>query len=184
MAEHICPWWMGYLLASPLRRWLQDPHAILSPYVQEGMTILEPGPGMGFFTIELARLVGPNGKVIAVDIQPQMLAALGKRARKAGVADRIVLVQAKNDSLNIDSYMNKVDLVLAFAVVHELPSIPAFFKEAAAALKTGGKLYLAEPAGHVKPDAWTKTLQIAQDSGLRVDAPLQVRKSHAALLVK
>jgi hypothetical protein len=44
MAHRVCPWWIGYLLASPLRRWLgQDPAKILSPYVREGMTILEPG---------------------------------------------------------------------------------------------------------------------------------------------
>ena len=43
---------MDYLLASPLRKWLgQDPEKILRPYVHEGMTVLEPGPGMGFFTM-------------------------------------------------------------------------------------------------------------------------------------
>lgn len=50
MAKRICPWWLGYVLASPLRRWIQDPAAIIGPYVREGMTVLEPGPGMGFFT--------------------------------------------------------------------------------------------------------------------------------------
>jgi hypothetical protein len=44
MAHRVCPWWIGYLLANPLRRWLgQDPAKILSPYVREGMTVLEPG---------------------------------------------------------------------------------------------------------------------------------------------
>ena len=51
MAERVCPWWLGYLLASPMRRWLEDPVDILAPYVHEGMTVLEPGPGMGFFTL-------------------------------------------------------------------------------------------------------------------------------------
>lgn len=54
---------MGYLLASRLRRWMEgDPTQILSPYVREGMTVLEPGPGMGFFTIPMARLVGERGE--------------------------------------------------------------------------------------------------------------------------
>lgn len=64
MAQHsTCPWWVGYLLASPLRRLMLDPHAMLAPYVRPAMTVLEPGPGMGFFTLELARLVGPSGRV-------------------------------------------------------------------------------------------------------------------------
>jgi len=83
MALRVCPWWIGYLLASPLRRRLgQDPVKILSPYVREGMTVLEPGPGMGFFTIPLARLVGPSGRVIAVDLQPKMIESLKRRAAK------------------------------------------------------------------------------------------------------
>ncbi len=53
--EKVCPWWAGYFLASPLRQLFQDPAKILAPYVREGMTVLEPGPGMGFFTLELAR---------------------------------------------------------------------------------------------------------------------------------
>ena len=76
MEKRVCPWWLGYVLASPLRRWLQDPAAIVAPYVREGMTVLEPGPGMGFFTLELARRVGPKGRVIAVDVQPRMIAGL------------------------------------------------------------------------------------------------------------
>ncbi len=59
MPERVCPWWLGYFLASPIRRLWQNPAQILRPYVREGMTVLEPGPGMVFFTLELARLVGP-----------------------------------------------------------------------------------------------------------------------------
>ena len=90
MAEHICPWWVGYFLISPIRRWLQDPEKILSPYINEGMTVLDIGPGMGFFTIPAARMVGESGKVIAVDVQEKMLTVLRKRAEKAGVAGRVV----------------------------------------------------------------------------------------------
>ena len=80
MGHRVCPWWLGYVLASPLRRLLQDPVAIVQPYISPGMTVLEPGPGMGFFTIELARLVGGTGRVIAVDIQPKMLDGLKARS--------------------------------------------------------------------------------------------------------
>ena len=83
MPHHVCPWWLGYLLASPVRKLFQDPAGILAPHVHEGMTVLEPGPGMGFFTLELARRVGPRGQVVAVDVQERMLAGLLRRARRA-----------------------------------------------------------------------------------------------------
>ena len=60
MAPRVCPWWIGWLLASPVRKLMQDPARILAPWVRDGMTVLEPGPGMGFFTLELARRVGPG----------------------------------------------------------------------------------------------------------------------------
>src|ERR1039458_1564881 len=84
MGHRVCPWWLGYVLASPLRRLLQDPAAVVKPYVREGMTVLEPGPGMGFFTLEMARQVGASGGVVAVDIQPRMIAGLQRRLAKAG----------------------------------------------------------------------------------------------------
>jgi hypothetical protein len=78
--QHLCPWWIGYLLASPVRRIFNNPQKILAGHVKPGMTVLEPGPGMGFFTIELARMVGGRGRVIAVDIQPKMLDGLKRKA--------------------------------------------------------------------------------------------------------
>lgn len=84
MPKHVCPWWIGLALASPLRRVFYDPHAVLATYVQEGMTVLEPGPGLGFFSFELARLVGSRGKVVVSEIQPQMLDRLHLRVQKHG----------------------------------------------------------------------------------------------------
>src|SRR5512144_2327435 len=101
MAERVCPWWIGYLLATPLRKLVQDPAAILAPFVREGMTVLEPGPGMGFFTLEAARRVGPRGRVVAVDLQPRMLAALRRRAARAGLGDRIDAREARPDTLGV-----------------------------------------------------------------------------------
>ena len=91
MSHRVCPWWFGYCLLHPLRRRGQNPHAILSPYVSEGMIALEAGCGMGYFTLEMARLVGAYGKVIAVDLQPKMLSALQRRACRAGLGYRCIV---------------------------------------------------------------------------------------------
>jgi ubiquinone/menaquinone biosynthesis C-methylase UbiE len=184
MFAHRCPPWIGYLLISPLRRLIQDPHKLLAPHVTAGMTVVEPGPGMGFFTLELARLAGPSGRVIAIDIEPKMLAKLEQRARKAGVAENIVLRQPKGESLNVDDLANTVDFVPAIAVVHELPNRALFFQEMYGALRGGGKLLLLEPPGHVKRPLWEKTLASAYDAGFQRDSDPKARRFHAALLRK
>ena len=93
---HVCPWWGGYFIDNRLRHWLHDPERIVAPYVRPGMTVIDIGCGMGFFSIALARMVGPAGQVLAVDLQPQMLRTLERRARRAGVADRIRTRQAES----------------------------------------------------------------------------------------
>ena len=185
MPKHVCPWWVGYLLASPVRRWIGgSPERLLAPYVKEGMTVVEPGPGMGFFTLPLARMVGPAGRVIAVDIQPRMLESLQRRAAKARLSGHIVTHLAQPDRMGIPNSEAAADLVLAFAVVHEMPSVSAFFAEAAELLKPGGILLFAEPKGHVNTEAFAAGLETARSNGLKEVARPAVRRSHAAVLKK
>ncbi len=184
MAHRICPWWLGYFLASPVRRWLQDPGSIVGPFVAEGMIVLEPGPGMGFFTLELARRTGPKGRVVAVDVQPKMLGGLKKRAAKAGLADRVDARVCKEDGLGIEEYAGRVDFALAFAMVHEVPNPAALFKDIHQALKPGGKLLFAEPSGHVRAEAFETSLEQAKRVGLVLEARPQIRRMHAAVLVR
>ncbi len=184
MAQRVCPWWLGYFLASPVRRLWQHPSEIVGPYVREGMTVLEPGPGMGFFTLEMARRVGPAGRVVAVDIQPKMLASLGRRARKAGLAERIDTRLAQPDSMPLEGLAGAVDFALLFAMVHEIPEPGRFFSQVSSAMKTGALLLLVEPGGHVKPDQFDEELKLAADASLAVAERPKVGRSHAALLRK
>lgn len=182
MAPRICPWWLGPLLANPIRRLIYHPAKILAPYVREGMTVLEPGPGMGFFTLELARLVGRSGRVVAVDVQARMIEGLKRRASKAGLLERVDARLAAPDSMGVTDLAGAVDFALAFAVVHELPAANSFFIEVAQALKPGAYLLLAEPTGHVNAVRFGTELQAATQAGLEVADRLSIRFSHAALL--
>jgi len=148
------------------------------------MTVLEPGPGMGHFTLELARLVGPSGRVIAVDVQPRMIGRLKRRAAKASLLDRVDVRVAPAESMGIADLYNSVDFTLAFAVVHEFPEAGRFFAEVAAASKPGAAVLVAEPNGHVKAAAFDSELQAAAAAGLRLVERPSVRHSHAALLKK
>ena len=51
MADRVCPWWLGYFLASPIRKLVHDPRSILEAYVKSGMTALDIGCAMGFFSL-------------------------------------------------------------------------------------------------------------------------------------
>lgn len=182
MAHRVCPWWLGYFLINPFRRWRQNPARLLSSYVREGMAVLEPGPGMGFFTIDLLRLVGKSGRVTAVDIQPRMLTKLKKRANKAGVEQQLDGRLAKAESMDIADLRGSVDFTLAFAVVHEFPDPARFFSEVAAASKSGALLLFAEPAGHVKRDAFNAEVKAAEAQGFQVVERPEIRGSQTVVM--
>lgn len=184
MSEHICPWWVGYLLLIPFRRWAQDPKKILKDHVRPGMTVLEPGPGMGFFTLDLARQVGPSGRVVAVDMQPKMIAALKRRATKAGMLERLDARVAQKDSMGLTDLREKVDFTLAFYTVHEMPSAKRFFEEASAAMKPGGTLLLSEPRGHVKDEMFAEELKQAEAAGFTLTDRPSIKGSLTAVLRK
>jgi SAM-dependent methyltransferase len=182
MANHVCPWWLGYVLVSPLRRLWQPPDKILAPFVGEGMTVLEPGCGMGFFTLDLARIVGPKGRVVAVDLQARMLAGLRRRAARAGLLDRIDVRLAQPNRLGTADLAGQVDVALALHVVHEVPNAAGFFGEIAATLRPDGRLLFVEPRGHVSEDAFAASLAIAEQAGFRVVDRPHIRRDPAALL--
>jgi len=184
MAHRVCPWWLGYVLASPLRRLMQDPAAIVGPYVREGMTVLEPGPGMGFFTIPLARLVGSCGKVIAVDLQPKMIASLKRRAVRAELSDRIDARVTTAETMGISDFDARMDFTLAFAMVHEFPDAGHFFAEVAHASKQNARVLLSEPKGHVNEEKFAAELAAAARAGFTVAERLRIPRSVSALLVK
>jgi SAM-dependent methyltransferase len=184
MASHICPWWAGPLLASPIRRLLQNPETILSPYLRGGMTILEIGPGMGFFTLPAARLVGPGGKIICVDIQEKMIAGLMRRARRVHLDDRITPVISTPSTYNLGPFTNQADCCLLIAMVHEVPDQEQLFREISPALKHGAIVLIAEPEGHVSAAEFETTAAAAAAYGMVLTEPVILRRHHAALFRK
>jgi ubiquinone/menaquinone biosynthesis C-methylase UbiE len=181
---HVCPVWVGYLLAHPLRKLFQNPARILASHVKPGMTVVDVGCAMGFFTIPAAGLVGENGRVIAVDLQPKMLEKLKKRAAKAGVADRIETRACPADSVGLSDLESQVDVVLAVAMVHETPDPKNLLAELSRCLKPEGCLLVAEPRGHVSAAAFGDTLGWAAAAGLTTLSRPEIGKTHSAWLTK
>jgi ubiquinone/menaquinone biosynthesis C-methylase UbiE len=184
MEQHICPWYMGYVLANPIRRLYQNPEKILGHYVRQGMKVLEVGPGMGFFSLPMAELVGASGKVFCVDLQEKMLRGLQRRAKKANLFERIETCRCSESSLQIDSLSSSIDFALLFAVVHEIPDQSRLLKEISRSLKKGGLLLISEPRGHVTEEEFEITLSCAQNVGMKKKDTPVIRGSSSVLLEK
>jgi ubiquinone/menaquinone biosynthesis C-methylase UbiE len=144
------------------------------------MTVLDIGSGMGFLTIPAARMVGEDGRVIAVDLQKKMLTALVKRAAKAGLGDRIVTKLAESNSLGVSE---PVDLCLAFYVLHEVPDVSGLLFEIRDILKPTGRLLVAEPGSwHVSAKEFQDMIDLASVAGLELIEKPRIPGSRSALL--
>jgi ubiquinone/menaquinone biosynthesis C-methylase UbiE len=184
MAQQVCPYWVGCFLLNPLRRLIHNPDKILASYVTSGMTVLDIGPAMGFFTLPLAKMVGAGGKVICVDVQEDMLSTLQRRAQDVHLADRIVTRLCQPTSLGLDDFAGKIDFALAFAVVHEVPEVPSFFADVFRVLKPKAYFLVAEPKLHVSVRDFEATLTAARQKSLsRIERP-KITWCHAVLLRK
>lgn len=178
-----CPWWLGMVLAHPVRKLFQDPADVVAPYVGEGMVVLEPGCGMGFFTLELARRVGKPGRVVAVDLQPKMLDGLRRRAKRAGLLDRLDIRRTEVDTLGVADLRSRIDFALAFYVVHELPNPSGFFQEVHDSLRSEGRLLIVEPRAHGGGDDGLQgSIDLAAQAGLVVVERPTIKRNQVVLL--
>jgi len=184
MAGQVCPPWIGYFLLNPLRKLIENPDKMLGQFVREGMVVLEPGCGMGYFTLALARMVGPEGRVVAVELQGKMLSVLGRRAGRAGLSDRIELRQARAEGLGVEDLSGEVDFAAAIHLVHEIPDQASFFTQVWNALKPGGKLFVVEPKGHVSLDSFKQTVAIAKQLGFKRETLPGKEGNRKALLIR
>lgn len=178
-AGHVCPVEIAGMLDGKLRRWVQNPAKILAPFISKGMTVLDVGCGPGFFSIEMARMVGPDGSVIAADFQPGMLLKIENKIKCSEIENRILLHQCPEDAIGIST---PVDFVLLFYMVHEIPDKNSFFTEIKDCLKADGQVLLAEPLFHVSKSGFSKTVRTANDAGLKDSTGPRIRFSRTVIL--
>jgi 2-polyprenyl-3-methyl-5-hydroxy-6-metoxy-1,4-benzoquinol methylase len=184
MENHrVCPWWLGYTFLIPIRKYQHDPYKIVGPHIKQGMTVMDYGCAMGYFSIPLAKMTGSTGKVFCVDIQEKMLVKLKKRAIRHGVSPVIKTLQV-GINFNPAELKNKLDFVLLFMVAHEVPDQATLFNELFAMLKSGGKILFFEPQGHVKPEDFEKSIQLAKAAGFKIPKEKPIKKGLGAFLVK
>ncbi len=179
--NRVCPVALANRLTGRFRRWLHDPQKVLSPFVKEGMTVLDIGCGPGFFSIPLAELAGRTGTVVAADLQDGMLQKLRDRIQGTEFEERIRLVKCDSDRINVSE---QVDFGLAFWMIHEVPGKEPFFRQLKAVLKEGARVLIAEPKlFHVSRAGFEATLSLAERAGFESHPGPRLLFSWSAVLV-
>jgi SAM-dependent methyltransferase len=135
-----CPAALSWLVCNPLRRWYTRP-VLDRVGIRPGERVLELGPGPGAFTVDAARRAGPEGRLVAVDIQPAMIARLERRIREAGLTNVETHVAGAYD-LPLES--ESVERAFLVTVLPEIPDQDRALAELWRVIKPGGQLSITE----------------------------------------
>ena len=177
--KRVCPVENARGLDNIFRKWIHNPNKILGEYVNEGMVVLDVGCGPGLYSVEMAKMVGESGKVIAADLQEGMLKKLKNKIQGTEIETRIELHKCDENRIGITE---KVNLVFAFYMVHEVPNQETFLAEMCSILTPGGTFFIIEPSFHVSKQAFEETLTKAVAIGFKPIKTPRVALSRAQVL--
>ena len=165
------PAFIGWFLDSDFRRWVQPPDKIIERSgIKPGMIVIDLGCGSGAFTTFVARVVGEQGRVYAVDIQPAMLQQLERKLFKPENQDITNIELKEASAYKLPFADESIDLVYLVTVLMEIPDRGRALQEIRRVLKPGGTLAVTE----FLPDPdypWRSTvIKICQREGFALDA--------------
>lgn len=151
------------MLDNPVRKWLHNPRRIFGKWIKPGDVIFDIGCGPGAFTLELAKMAGPSGNVVAIDLQQEMLDIVRKKVEANGLQNRVTYHRCGSDTVGCNK---KADFIVTFYMVHETPDPMKFIDEVSGMLKPGGYWYIAEPAFHVSKKEYMEVIERGRENGL------------------
>ncbi len=146
-------WWRKHPSACPYgqRFWVEAPHPLITRFrlreildPQPGERILEVGPGTGYYTLEVAELVKPDGRVDILDLQQEMLEHTMRSAAERGL-DNVTPTQAEATAMPYED--GTYDAAFLVTVLGEIPDQDAALRELARVLRPGGRLVVGELLG-------------------------------------
>jgi SAM-dependent methyltransferase len=135
-----CPASLDWLVDNPVRCYYMGP-VLDRMGIRPDERVLELGPGPGIFTVKAAHRVGPEGRLVAVDIQPEMIAQVQKRVREAGLANVETQV---SDAYHLPLDDESVDRAFLVTVLPEIPDRQRALAELRRVLKPDGVLSITE----------------------------------------
>lgn len=157
--------------------------------IKPGMTVCDLGAGSGYYTVRMSRLVGPAGKVYAVDIQPKMLDLLSRRLKSEGISNVVPVLSSEDDPRLPPKSQ---DLILLVDVYHEIARPQLMLRRLREALKDDGRLVLLEyrkedPTVPIRPEHKMSVAEVKMElepEGFRVDKVLDVLPWQHILICK
>lgn len=168
-------WWRKHPSACPYgqRFWVEPPHPlitrrrlreVLAP--QPGERVVEVGPGTGYYSLNVAEWVSPNGQLDIFDLQQEMLDHTMRRAAQRGLEN---LTPTQGDARKLPYADATFDAAYLTAVLGEIPDQDAALRELARVLKPGGRLVVGELFGDPHWVSPTKLRTRSEAAGLRFE---------------
>jgi ubiquinone/menaquinone biosynthesis C-methylase UbiE len=164
-----------------IRKLLQNPQKILNPYIHEGMTAADLGCGPGFFTIEMAKMVGKTGKVTAIDLQEEMLQIVRKKVSGTDLQNTVKFHNCPADKIGLTETF---DFILVFWMLHEVPDQSAFLQEIFLLLNPKGRVLICEPKFHVTAKDFSFSETTMMKCGFKIVEEPKIFFSRSVLLSK
>ncbi len=169
-------WWRKNPSACPYgqRFWVEAPHPIISRgrlrtvlAPQPGERVLEIGPGTGYYTLDIAEWVGPEGQVEIFDLQQEFLDHVTRRAGERGLGN---VVPTRGDATALPYADDSIDAVALTAVLGEIPDTLAALREIRRVLRPGGRLVVGELFGDPHFTTQASLKRQAAEAGLSWEA--------------
>ncbi len=179
--NRVCPVELAGGLDNKIRRLFQNPYRILKPYILPGMKVFELGCGPGYFTPVIAELAGESGRVVAADLQDDMLNILKGKIAGTLFEKRIEIHKCGNNNIG---YNGNAGFIYAFYVIHEIPDKERLFSELYGMLDPGGRMLIVEPPFHVSGKEFSAMMGIILAAGFRVVKYPKMFPNRSVLLEK
>jgi ubiquinone/menaquinone biosynthesis C-methylase UbiE len=167
-------------LDRPERETEEEPDKALDAIgIRPGMTVADVGAGTGYMSLRMARRVGPNGKVYANDLQPEMLTRLRARAQREKLSNVETVLGAEADP---KLPAGKIDLILLVDVYHEFGQPQVMLQKMRESLKPDGRLVLLEyrkedPKVPIRPEHKMSVTEVKTEveaEGFELDQVIEV----------
>ncbi|HPQ41559.1 MAG TPA: class I SAM-dependent methyltransferase [bacterium] len=170
-SPRVCPVSVAPWLDNPFRRWMTGTRRLAGKYLAPGMAVLDIGCGPAPMLADIARVIGPEGRIICADIQREMLERVARKARRLGLQDQVRLHLSHPEHVGLEAGI--ADAAIAYWMVHEAPDPHQLIIQVIDILKPGGRFIIIEPAMHVSKTDFNTMINALKSLKLTIESVSQ-----------